>query len=214
MLSSAPRLTKAGLVVADAGNGAIKRVIPMQINPTRLSRSFEVKALGDQADRSEALRLTGPPIETISVEAVIDATDALGTGDSLAGASGISSHLAALELLASPDSNQLLEIDRQAQRGVLEILPMTQPLTLFVWGKNRIVPVRIRDLTVTEEQFDPALNPVRATVSMTLRVLTVDDLGFAGKGGQIFMNHLTTKEQLARSMPTLGLETLGIGALP
>jgi hypothetical protein len=214
MLSSSPRLAKAGLVVADPGNGRVIRVIPMQYNPTKLTRAFETKALGEQAGRSEALRLTGPPVETISIEAVIDATDALERGDTLAGSTGIASHLAALELLTSPDSAQLLEVDRQAQRGVLEILPMQQPLTLFVWGKNRIVPVRIGDLSVTEEAFDPALNPTRATVSLSLRVLTVDDLGFEAKGGQIFLNHLVVKEQLARRLPTAGLDTLGIGALP
>ena len=214
MLSSSPRLVKAGLVVADPANGQVIRIIPLQYNPTKLSRSFETKALGDQASRSEALRLTGPPIETISLEAVIDATDALERGDALAASSGIASHLSALELLTSPDSAQLLEADRQAQRGVLEILPMQQPLTLLIWGKNRVVPVRIGDLSVTEEAFDPALNPIRATVSLSLRVLTVDDLGFDQRGGQIFLNHLKVKEQLARRLPTAGLETLGIGALP
>jgi hypothetical protein len=207
-------LTKAGLVVVDPATGALRRVIPMQINPTRLSRSFQLKTLGEQADRSEALRLTGPPVETISVEAVIDATDALENGDSLAATSGIASHLAALELLASPESGQLLEVDRQARSGVLEILPMQQPLTLFVWGRNRVVAVRFDEIGVTEEAFDSALNPIRATISLTLRVLTVDDLGFSGKGGQIFLNHLVVKEQLASRFPTAGLETLGIGALP
>jgi hypothetical protein len=214
VLSSSPRLVKAGLVVANPANAQVIRIIPLQYNPARLTRSFELKTVGDQAGRSEALRLTGPPVETISMEAVIDATDALERGDAAAGSTGIASHLAALELLASPESAQLLESDRQAQRGVLEVFPMQQPLTLLVWGKNRVVPVRIGDLSVTEEAFDPALNPTRATVSLSLRVLTVDDLGFEAKGGQIFLNHLVVKEQLARRLATAGLETLGIGGLP
>jgi hypothetical protein len=214
MLTSSPRLAKAGIVVADPKKGTVIRVIPLQYNPTRLTRSLKAKALGEQADRSEALRLTGPPVETISIEAAIDATDALERGDATAVSSGITSQLAALELLTSPASNQLLESDRAAQQGVLEILPMEQPLTLFVWGKNRIVPVRIEDYSVTEDGFDPALNPIRATVTLTMRVLTIDDLGYAAKGGQIFLNHLVVKEQLARRLPAFGLDTLGIGALP
>jgi hypothetical protein len=214
MLTSSPRLAKAGIVVADPKNGTVIRVIPLQYNPTRLTRSLKAKALGEQADRSEALRLTGPPVETISIEAAIDATDALERGDATAVASGITSQLAALELLTSPASGQLLASDRAALQGVLEILPMEQPLTLFVWGKNRIVPVRIEDYSVTEDGFDPALNPIRATVTLTMRVLTVDDLGYAAKGGQIFLNHLVVKEQLARGLPAFGLDTLGIGALP
>ena len=214
MLSSSPRLVKAGLVVADADKGSVIRVIPLQYNPTRLSRSFSLKTLGDHADRSQALRLTGPPIETITLEASIDATDALERGDKDAAATGIGGYLAALELLTTPASAQLLAADRASQQGVLEILPMAQPLTLLVWGKSRIVPVRINSLSVTEEAFDPALNPIRATVSLALRVLTVDDLGFAARGGQIFLNHLVVKEQLARKLPASSLDTLGIGALP
>jgi len=214
MLSSSPRLVKAGIVVADADKGSVIRVIPLQYNPTRLSRSFSLKTLGDHADRSEALRLTGPPIETITLEASIDATDALERGDKDAAATGIGGYLAALELLTTPASAQLLAADRASQQGVLEILPMPQPLTLLVWGKSRIVPVRINSLSVTEEAFDPALNPIRATVSLGLRVLTVDDLGFAARGGQIFLNHLVVKEQLARKLPATSLDTLGIGALP
>lgn len=214
MLSSSPRLVRAGLVVADADKGSIIRVIPLQYNPIRLTRAFSLKSLGDQADRSEALRLTGPPVETITLEAQIDAVDALARGDKAAAANGIASHLAALELLTTPGSAELLAADRAAQQGVLEVLPISQPLTLLVWGKSRIVPVRINALSITEDAFDPLLNPIRATVSFTLRVLTVDDLGFAGRGGQIFLNHLVVKEQLARKLPASGLDTLGVGALP
>src|SRR5215217_7215467 len=114
MLTSSPRLAKAGIVVADPKKGTVIRVIPLQYNPTRLTRSLKAKALGEQADRSEALRLTGPPVETISIEAAIDATDALERGDATAVSSGITSQLAALELLTSPASNQLLESDRAA----------------------------------------------------------------------------------------------------
>ncbi|MDF0545076.1 hypothetical protein PX699_22240 [Sphingobium sp. H39-3-25] len=213
MLNNSPRLAKAGIVVADPVKATVIRVIPMQYNPTRLSRSLKAKALGEQADRSEALRLTGPPVETITIEAAIDGADALEKGDAETARSGIGPHLAALELLTSPGSNQLLSSDRLAQQGVLEILPMEQPMTLFVWGKNRIVPVRITDYSVTEEAFDPALNPIRATVTLGMRVLTVDDLGFAARGGQIFLNHLVVKEQLARKLPAFGLDTLGIGGI-
>jgi|AraplaMF_Col_mMF_1032025.scaffolds.fasta_scaffold00035_113 hypothetical protein len=214
MLSSSPRLVRAGIVVADPDKGGIIRVIPMQYNPVRLARTFALKSMGDRADRSEALRLTGPSIETITIEAQISAVDALERGDKDAAANGIASHLAALELLTTPSSSQLLAADRAAQQGALEVLPMSQPLTLLVWSKSRVVPVRITAMSVTEDAFDPLLNPIRATVTLTLRVLTVDDLGFTARGGQIFLNHLVVKEQLARKLPASGLDTLGIGALP
>src|SRR3712207_8552610 len=65
------------------------------------------------------------------------------------------------------------------------LLPYT---TLFrSWSKQRILPVRLTDFSVTEEAFDPALNPIRAKVSLGMRVLTVDDPGFAHKGGSLFV---------------------------
>ena len=78
---------------------------------------------------------------------------------------------------------------------------MESPLTLFVWSKQRIVPVRLTDLSITEEAFDPNLNPIRAKVSLGMRVLSVDDLGFDHKGGSLFMVYLQQKERLAARMP-------------
>lgn len=214
MLSTAPRLTRAGFVTADAASGSVLRVIPMQINPTRLSRTLSPRGPGESADRANSLRLTGPAVETLTAEAVLDATDLLGDGDPLAGQTGVATQLAALELLLSPSSQQLASADRDAGLGVLEILPMGQPLTLFVWGRNRILPVRLTDLSIREDAFDPALNPIRATVSLTMRVLSTHDLGFAARGGQVWFQHLVTKEALARRQPTSGVDVLGIGALP
>ncbi len=60
-----------------------------------------------------------------------------------------------------------------------------------------MIPVRLTEYSVTEEAFDPSLNPIRAKVSLGLRVLTIDDLGFAHPGGRMFMTYLGNKEQLA-----------------
>jgi hypothetical protein len=87
-------------------------------------------------------------------------------------------------------------------------------LTLFVWSKSRILPVRITDFSVTEEAFDPQLNPIRAKVSLSLRVLSVDDLGFDSKGGSLFMIYQQQKERLASQGAAGGLSALGIGGLP
>jgi hypothetical protein len=88
------------------------------------------------------------------------------------------------------------------------------PLTLFVWSAQRILPVRLTDVGITEEAFDPALNPIRAKVSLGMRVLSVDDLGFAHRGGSLFMAYLTAKERLTSRAPVVSLSNLGIGGLP
>jgi hypothetical protein len=211
-----PRLVKGGLVLIDPATAAVRRVIVLQYNPDTLNRSFQIKAFSSESgDRSEALRLTGPPVETIKLDAEIDATDQLEFPDQNANAVqfGIFPQLAALETIASPTSGQLLANNALAQSGTLEIVPMETPLMLFVWSKQRILPVRLTDYSVTEEAFDPALNPIRAKVSLGMRVLTVDDLGFAHKGGSLFMTALQAKEQLAAKSGGV-LNTLGIGGIP
>jgi hypothetical protein len=209
-----PRLVKGGLVVVDPDTLAVRRVIGLQYNPDSLSRSFQLQAVSAEgADRSEVLRLRGPAVETIKLEVELDATDQLETGDAAATQMGLHPQLAALEILVHPESAQLLENDRLQDSGTLEIIPMEAPLTLFVWSKQRVLPVRVTDLSVTEEAFDPALNPIRAKVSLGLRVLSVDDLGFAHRGGGLFMSYLQQKEALAARLPAVALSALGVGRI-
>jgi hypothetical protein len=213
-LTASPRVLKAGIAVVEPEGGAVQRVIPLQYNPDTLTRSLKVQAMGEDADRSERLRLTGPPVETYSLGAVLDATDALERGEASAVENGVAAHLAALEMLVSPASGEIQENDARLDAGELRILAMIQPLALFVWSRHRIVPVRITELGVTEEAFDVHLNPIRVRLDLTLRVLTTDDLGLAGRGGAIFMNHLRGKERLAGRFEGAGLASLGIGEIP
>ena len=127
---------------------------------------------------------------------------------------GIAPQIAALESLVNPSVEELLALDALAAGGTLEILPPEAPLVLFVWSRSRIAPVRVTELSVTEEAFDAALNPLRAKVSLGLRVLTTDDLGFRHRGGSLFINHLRTRESLAGKAAGVSLEALGLDALP
>src|SRR5262249_3122626 len=122
--------------------------------------------------------------------------------------------LAALETVVYPTSQQLSDNDSQSQRGTLEIAPAEAPLALFVWSQVRVLPVRLTDFTITEEAFDPNLNPIRAKVSLGMRVLTVNDLGFAHKGGNLFMAYLQQKEQLVSKSPQGTLTALGLKGNP
>lgn len=210
-----PRLIKGGLVLIDPETAVVQRIITLQYNPDTLSRTLQVQSAGmESGDRSEALRLKGPPVETIKLEAEIDATDQLELAEPTATQLGIHPQLAVLEMLVYPASRQLQDNDRLAQAGTLEIVPMETPLTLFIWSKQRILPVRLTEFSITEEAFDPALNPIRARVSLGMRVLSVDDLGFTHKGGSLFMSYLQTKEQLAARSQGGALSMLGIGSIP
>ncbi|HEV3407327.1 MAG TPA: hypothetical protein VG079_01455 [Gaiellaceae bacterium] len=217
MTPLSPRLLKGGLVQVAPETVRVLRVIPLQYNPDSLSRTVQVQATGgaEGGDRSQALRLRGAGIETIKLEAEIDATDRLeqpdANGDAVA--LGIHPQLAALEALVHPRADDLQANDALAASGVLEILPLEAPLTLFVWSRQRVVPVRVTDLSVTEEAFDVALNPIRARVSLGLRVLSVDDLGFRHRGGTLFMGHLRTLERLAAQARSVELSALGVEAI-
>jgi hypothetical protein len=91
---------------------------------------------------------------------------------------------------------------------------MESPLTLFVWSKNRVLPVRITDFSVTEEAFDPSLNPIRAKVSIGMRVLSTNDLPFDHKGSSLFMAYHQQKERLAELNQRGTLSALGINRIP
>jgi hypothetical protein len=207
---NSPRLLKGGLVLVDPDSGTVQRIIVLQYNPDSLTRTLQAQTVRPETrDRSEALRLTGPAIETLKLEAEIDATNQLEFPDQnpTAAKFGIHPQLAALETIVHPTSTQLLTNNSLAQSGVLEIAPMEAPLSLFVWSKSRIIPVRITDFSITEEAFDPSLNPIRAKVSLGMRVLNVNDLGFDDKGGSLYMAYLQQKEIFS------GLATGSLGAL-
>ena len=211
--SGSPRLIKGGIALIDPVSSAVQRIIVMQYNPDTITRTLQPQGVSDNADKSEALRLRGPAQETIKLEAEIDATDQMETGDATIAEFGILPQLAALESSANPTAAQLQGENALAGAGTLEIAPMLSSLALFIWSRNRVVPIRVTEFTITEEAFDASLNPVRAKVSLGMRVLTPNDLGFDTRGGSLFMTHLQQKESLARKTGG-SLGALGLGGLP
>jgi hypothetical protein len=213
-----PRIIKGGLVLLDPDTFTVRAngVIALQYNPDTMTRTLKIKGAEEGGDRSEALRLTGPPVETIKVEAEIDATDQLEAPDQNPSTLqyGIFPQLALLETIVYPPSATLQNNFNLAQQGTLEIMPMTAPLILFVWSANRIVPVRLTDFSITEEAFDPALNPIRAKVSLGMRVLSIDDLNFTDKGGSLYLTYQRQKESMAKLNMPATLSALGIRGIP
>lgn len=209
-----PKLIKGGVVLIDPASGAVRRIIALQYNPDTITRSLQVQGIGaDSGDRSEALRLKGPPVETIKLDAEIDAAEQLEIADGLATQVGLHPQLAALELIVYPSSAQLQAANSLARAGTLEIAPAEAALMLFIWSKQRIVPVRLTEFSITEEAFDAALNPIRAKLSLSLRVLSVNDIGFDHKGGSLFISYLQNKEQLAQKFAGGAFAALGISGI-
>ena len=214
---NSPKLLKGGLVILAPGGATVRRVVSLQYNSDSLTRTYQVQGVGGEggAERAQPFRMKGPAIESIKLDAEIDATDQLEFPDQnpVATEVGIAPQLAALEGFTRASSSDLLAVDSDAQGGTLEILPPEAPLVLFIWSRSRIAPVRVTEFSVTEEAFDPSLNPIRAKVSLGLRVLTTDDLGYAHRGGTLFLAYLRTREALAARLPGAPLQSLGISSL-
>ncbi|WP_203183229.1 hypothetical protein [Streptomyces pratensis] len=208
-----PKPIRSGIVVVDPERGTPQRIIVLQFNPDTLERSLAPQSAGGSGDsggggsgdRNEALRLKGPAEETWKFTAEIDATDQF----EVAAPDGIHPELATLEMLVHPTTAQLIEGSRLSKKGTIEISPIEMPLTLFTWGSKRVMPVRITELAINESAFDVNLNPIRAGLSIGMKVLSVSDLPAGHRGADLYMAHLAQKEQLARAARGGGLGSLG-----
>jgi len=218
-LPATPLVPRGGLVVVDPGSGRVLRIIALQYNPDSVTRTLQPQGIGaEQGERSEALRLRGPAHETYKLEAELDATDQLADpslpGGAAAAENGLLPVLATLESLVNPTTAALLGQDAAARFGAFEIAPVEAPMTVLVWSRNRVMPVRVTDFSVVEEAYDSNLNPIRAKVSLSLRVLTVDDLGFEHRGGRLFLGYQTRREQLAALRASDQLAAIGLTSPP
>ena len=191
-----PKTQKGAIVGLDPFN-PLASVIVFQYNPDTLTRTLTAPTASGNTAQGEALRLKGPPQETITVNVEIDAADQLERADGIATSMGLYPTLSSLEMLLYPKSALVIANEVLANVGVIEIIPPEAPLTLFIWGIKRVVPVRLTTFSITEEAFDPNLNPIRAKVNLGLRVLNYQDLGLLSPGGALFMVHQVMKEVMA-----------------
>ncbi len=193
-----PRVMKGALVGTDVFN-PLASVVVFQYNPDSMTRTLSAQTAGGGANTSqgEAMRIKGPPEETIRFEVEIDATDQLEQADATAASMGIYPALSSLEMLLYPKSALVIAREVLLQLGIIEVVQPEAPLTLLIWGPNRVLPVRLSEFSIVEEAFDQALNPIRAKVSLTVQVLNYNHLGLPSAGGALFMAHQVIKEVMA-----------------
>lgn len=191
-----PKVLKGAIVGLDLFN-PLSSVAIFQYNPEQISRSLAPQYSDAGGGRAEALRLAGPPAETISANLAIDLIDQMEQGDSGPLGAGITGYLAALEMLVYPKSLLVAANQILMQIGTMEVIPPVAPLTLFIYGWKRVVPVKIQSLSITETMHDPDLNPIRADVAVSMKVLTYNDLAITNPGYWAFMAHQVVKEVLA-----------------
>jgi hypothetical protein len=197
---NSPRLQKGALVGLDPFN-PLASVIVFQYNPETVTRTLAPQTSGAGAGAAgapgEAVRLAGPPQESLKFDVVLDATDQLEKAEAPATEFGILPQLAQLEMLLYPKSSLVIANEVLLRAGVIEVVAPEAPLIILVLGANRVLPVRLTEFSIAEEMFDPAMNPIHAKVSLGLRVLNYRDLGLVSPGGALFMAHQLQKESLA-----------------
>ena len=199
----ATKLVKAGFVVLDV-KGAIQKIIVFQFNPETVSRRLDgagtsiAPVATTLPGETVPIGIPGPPAppaphEYASFTIALDAADKLQMGDAVTQQNGIAPALSALELLMYPPANSL---------------------TVWISGSKRILPVRITQMQITEQMFDPALNPIRAEVSVSLQVLKDADLSGSAHGKLLWDTHYSLKQQLANTtLSTFNLGMLGVSGI-
>lgn len=114
--------------------------------------------------------------ESIRFELRLDATDKLNEGDGITETFGILPQISTLERMVQPKDESLLGglIDVQIGSGE-NAFSLTRrpnpPLILFIWGRTRVLPVNINSMSISETEFSATLNPIRATVQVSLTVI-------------------------------------------
>lgn len=215
---------------------ALPNVVVFQYNPESITHTWSSAPPAANAGQ-DPFAVMGVPGEQFSFTLSLDSNDAIAEGNAnpvgalLAEASGVYPRLAALEMLQYPSgafSGGLLGAVSAAAAAAKaaatgsapsQTVPQSDvPTVLFVWGPQRIVPVRVTALTITEKLYDGLLNPTHADVQITLRVLTPPELaavqGVMGKLSKVAYGYSQGLRQ-AQAVANLGDTAASIiGMLP
>jgi hypothetical protein len=195
-------MRKGAIIGLDVFN-PVASVVVFQFNPEKLTRTLTPQTAGSQGSIFETQRLKGAPEETIKMELQFDAADALAEGDAITEALGLYPQLSALEMLVYPKSALVITNTVLLATGTIEVIPPIGPMTLFVWGPQRIVPVQLKEFSIVEETYDSNLNPITAKATVTLKVLSYNDLSLTHPSYWIFLLHQIAKEVFA-TMGSIG----------
>lgn len=192
-----PRIRKGGLAAYRLPS-LLPTIIAFQYNPDEVSRSLKLRS-GQGGGRGESQRTSGPPDETLSFTVEIDAADQLEfpAENGPVVSMGLHPVIAALEDLLYPSFPLVTANEGMALAGMAFIAAEQAPLTLLIWGKNRVLPVRVESLSVKEQAFDTQLNPIRISADLSLKIQTYRDLETTNPGYWVYMAGFARKEVLA-----------------
>ena len=207
----------------------VPNVIIFQFNPETITHTWTQPE--SSGDFSNPLAVKGTPAESFSLTIAMDANDMIADGsraaEAIAVTSGIYSRLAALEMLQYPVSpsdslfatvSSAANVSISGEKVVRDVTVSEVPTVLFVWGPERIVPVRVTTLTITETLYDSFLSPTHAEAQLELSVLIPEELdALSGKRAIIartaYKYSLKKRQALALTNLANAAESI-IGMLP
>src|SRR5215470_5023995 len=167
-----PVVVLKGALVSISRTSGTATVVPFQFNPTQLTRNLSPVFYQQRGDRYNATAK-----QTIDVTVTLDASEDGGPAGTGGIPVGVLPQIAALELLINPSSTDLSTYRTATKSATVEVLPPLAPRLLFVWGPNRVLPVRITSLGFTEKEFNTSLNPIFAEVTVKLEVYPYSEAG-------------------------------------
>jgi hypothetical protein len=191
--SRSPKLLKGAIIQFSAPLFVpIPNIVVFQYNPESMTRSLTPWAppTNEQTKNDPKVEdnLAQPydPVETFNVTLELDAADDLenALAHPVTVVSGIADRIAALETLLYPSVSSLPAgsisvslnvgaggLSASASVATVKAERLQVPIILFFFGPGRIVPVRITTFSVDEQAYSPLLYPLRAKVSLGLKVL-------------------------------------------
>ncbi len=206
---------KGAFLQFDAGLlGKLPNIIVFQFNPESVTRTPSLSQPPNPPEgvSSPTGRETlGDPMESISFTLRLDATDQLEEKNPIAFANGVLPALSALELLMYPE--KAISLNLLGGGGTHRQRPNKVPVVLFFWGAHRLYPVKITNLSIEETEYDATLNPVRALVTVSLDMLTPQDLE-RGSLGQRAYDYTQSVKQVMAALQLANSAELGVNQIP
>lgn len=225
-----PRIAHGGFVTVDPQSLQPARIIPFQYNPETLSRTLSLTASASTAPGSTGPSgITGAGSLGVGLGPIGVLGQILGTaaGQTPTAPATIPAQLLTFSLfldatdqLQFPDQNPLaVRYGVYLLLSAIEALlypPLSSPdsLTLFVWGSNRILPVRLLQLQILEQMFDPSLNPIHVEIQVTLLARTDSDFPKNSPFRKYWEDYLNHLQALAGLFPNGSLSDLGLTGIP
>ena len=192
--------------------GPIPNAVIFQFNPETITRTLSIPPRAVNATQRETSQAGEPAYERFTVNASFSAADQHNSSNPVGLLYGVGPQLAALEAMVFPVQtpggvlgaavDAIGSLLGSRGPGPTQQVPRVQtPRILFIWGLNRILPVIIESMTITEQIYDGNLNPMEAQVAIGLAVITPCDCC----GDTIGQGALAYTQMMSDTMATVNL---------